>query len=139
MAMGQVSSGYVDFLCQFSFYGVLHIHHHLSSGTSTIGQIVTDVPSGLSLTPPQKTKTKTKMNFVTIGILSILVSLYPVVDSHKIQMEFYIVGCETLWQAPTFRGNMLPPLLLNNVGSGIGLVVFRGYREGKHETQKGRG
>jgi hypothetical protein len=32
-------------------------HHHLSFGTSTLGQIVADVTSGLSLTPPQETKT----------------------------------------------------------------------------------
>jgi hypothetical protein len=30
----------------------------LSSGAGTIGQIVTDVPSGLSLTPPQETNTE---------------------------------------------------------------------------------
>jgi hypothetical protein len=34
----------------------LHIHHHLSSGAGTIGQLLADVPSGLSLTPPQETK-----------------------------------------------------------------------------------
>jgi hypothetical protein len=37
---------------------VLHIHHHLSSGAGTLGQLVADVPSGLSLTPPQETKKK---------------------------------------------------------------------------------
>jgi hypothetical protein len=32
-----------------------HTHtHHLSSGAGTIGQIVAHIPSGLSLTPPQK-------------------------------------------------------------------------------------
>jgi hypothetical protein len=29
-------------------------HHHLSSRAGTIGQTVADVPSGLSLTPPQE-------------------------------------------------------------------------------------
>jgi hypothetical protein len=29
---------------------------HLSSGAGTIGQLVADVPSGLSLTPPKETK-----------------------------------------------------------------------------------
>jgi hypothetical protein len=43
------------FRLQFSFHRLLNIHH-LSSGAGTIGQLVTDVPSGLSLTPPQKTK-----------------------------------------------------------------------------------
>jgi hypothetical protein len=32
------------------------IHYHLSYGAGTIGQIVADVPSGLSITPPQETK-----------------------------------------------------------------------------------
>jgi hypothetical protein len=32
--------------------------HSLSYGAGTLGQIVADVPSGLSLTPPQETKTK---------------------------------------------------------------------------------
>jgi hypothetical protein len=32
--------------------------YHLSSVAGTIGQIVTDVPSGLSRTPPQEIKTK---------------------------------------------------------------------------------
>jgi hypothetical protein len=31
-----------------------------SSGAGTIGQLVADVPSGLSLTPPQETKKKSK-------------------------------------------------------------------------------
>jgi Icc-related predicted phosphoesterase len=33
-------------------------HHHLSSGADTIGQLVANVPSGLSLTQPQETKKK---------------------------------------------------------------------------------
>jgi hypothetical protein len=57
MALEQVLSEYVGFPCQFSFHRLLHIHHHhLSSGTGTIGQLVTYVPSGLNLTPPQETK-----------------------------------------------------------------------------------
>jgi hypothetical protein len=61
MALGQVFSEYFCFLCQFSFHLVLHIHrhHHLSSGAGTIGQLVADVPSGLSLTPPHETRKKT--------------------------------------------------------------------------------
>jgi hypothetical protein len=36
-----------------------HYHrHHPSSRAGTIGQIVTDLPSGLSLTSPQETKYK---------------------------------------------------------------------------------
>jgi hypothetical protein len=56
VALRQVFSEYFGFPCQFSFHQLLHIHHHLSSGFGTIGQLVADVPSGLSLTPPYETK-----------------------------------------------------------------------------------
>jgi hypothetical protein len=49
VALRQVSSEYFSFPCEFSFYQMLHTH--LSSGACTIGQLVADVPSGLSLTP----------------------------------------------------------------------------------------
>jgi hypothetical protein len=52
-ALGQVFSEYFGFPCQFSFHRLLHTHH-LSSEAGTIGQLVADVPSGLSLTPPQE-------------------------------------------------------------------------------------
>jgi hypothetical protein len=52
MALRQVSSMHFGFPCQFSFHRLLHTHH-LSSGAGTIGQLVADVPSGLSLTPPR--------------------------------------------------------------------------------------
>jgi hypothetical protein len=55
MALVQVVSEYFDFTCQLSFHRLLHIHH-LSSGAGTIGQIVADVPSGLSLTPLREIK-----------------------------------------------------------------------------------
>jgi hypothetical protein len=54
VALGQVFSEYFGFTCQFSFHRLLHTHHHLSSGTGIVGQLVADVPSGLSLTPPQE-------------------------------------------------------------------------------------
>jgi hypothetical protein len=57
VALGQVFSEYFGFPCQFTFHRLLHIHH-LSSGAGRIGQSVADVPSGLSLTPPQETKKK---------------------------------------------------------------------------------
>jgi hypothetical protein len=60
LALGQVFSEYIGFPRQLSFHRMLHTHH-LSSGVGTIGKTVADVPSGLSLTPPQETKkTKTK-------------------------------------------------------------------------------
>jgi hypothetical protein len=52
VALGQVFSEYFSFPCQFSSHQLLHTHHHLSSGTGTIGQIVASLSSGL--TPPQE-------------------------------------------------------------------------------------
>jgi hypothetical protein len=56
VALEHVFSGYVGFPCQFSFHRLLHIHHHLSSGAGIIGQLVADIPTELSLTPPNETK-----------------------------------------------------------------------------------
>jgi hypothetical protein len=53
VALGQVSSKYFCFPCQFSFHHTLHIHPSFEAGTSKIGQLVADVPSGLRLTPTQ--------------------------------------------------------------------------------------
>jgi hypothetical protein len=64
VAPGQVFSEYFGFPCQFSFHPLLHIPHHLSSGAGTIGQTVADVPSGLSLTPPQLKKSKREKNSI---------------------------------------------------------------------------
>jgi hypothetical protein len=69
VAVGQVSSGYFGFPCQFSFHRLLHIHHHLlSAGAGTIGQLVADVPGGLGLTPHQETKKKSSMSLYDIKI-----------------------------------------------------------------------
>jgi hypothetical protein len=59
VALGQVFSVYLGFPCQFSFHRLFHIYHPLSCGTGTIWQLVADLPSGLSLTPPKETKKKT--------------------------------------------------------------------------------
>jgi hypothetical protein len=67
--MGLVSSEYFGSPSQFSIHHMLHIH--LSSGAGTIGQLVADVPSGLSLTPPHKTYKK-----YTILATSFKVSYY---------------------------------------------------------------
>jgi hypothetical protein len=56
VALGWVYCDYFGFPSQFSFHR-LHQTHHLSSGAGTVGQLVADVPSGLSLTPPQEIKT----------------------------------------------------------------------------------
>jgi hypothetical protein len=55
-ALGQGFSEYFRFPCQFSFHRLLHTHH-LSSGAGTVGQLVTDVSSGLSLSPPDEFET----------------------------------------------------------------------------------
>jgi hypothetical protein len=59
VVLGQVISEYFGFPYQFSFHRLLHTHH-LSSGAGTTGQLLADVPSGLSLTPRQETKKKAK-------------------------------------------------------------------------------
>jgi hypothetical protein len=71
VALGQVSSQYLGFLCQFSFRRLLHIHH-LLSGAGTTGQTVADIPSGLSLTPPQK-----KMKKKIVLVFNIMYFLVP--------------------------------------------------------------
>jgi hypothetical protein len=53
MALGQVSTEKFGFPCQI--FIPLDLHIHLSSGTGTVGPLEVDVPSGLSLTPPQET------------------------------------------------------------------------------------
>jgi hypothetical protein len=54
VALGQFFSEYFGFPCQFSFHRPHHTHQLLSGA----GTLVADVPSGLSLTPPQETKKK---------------------------------------------------------------------------------
>jgi hypothetical protein len=53
VALGQVFSEYFGFPFQFLFHQILRTR--LPSGAGTVGQLVADVPSGLSLTPPQET------------------------------------------------------------------------------------
>jgi hypothetical protein len=55
VALGQVFSEYFSFPCQFSVHRLLHTHH-LPSGADSIAQLVADVQSGPSLTPPQEGK-----------------------------------------------------------------------------------
>jgi hypothetical protein len=60
VALGQIFSEYFGFLCQFSFRRLLDTNN-LSSAAGKIGQLLADMPSGLSVTPPQETKRKTKL------------------------------------------------------------------------------
>jgi hypothetical protein len=55
VSLGNVFSYYLGFTCQFS----------APHSSSSIGQIVAEVPSGLSLTPPQEIK-KTFKNVVDL-------------------------------------------------------------------------
>jgi hypothetical protein len=59
VVLGQVFSKYFGFPCQFSFHSLTP---HSSSGACTIGQLVADIPSGLSLTLPQETKKPKQKN-----------------------------------------------------------------------------
>jgi hypothetical protein len=56
VALVQVFSEFFGSICQFSFHRLLHTHHHLHHRSGTIGQLVADVPSALSIIPPQETK-----------------------------------------------------------------------------------
>jgi hypothetical protein len=74
VALGQVFSEYFCFPCQFSFHRLLHTHH-LSTGAGTIGQMVADVPSGLSLTPPQETKKRKNYSTVILPVVVLVIEL----------------------------------------------------------------
>jgi hypothetical protein len=71
------------FPCQFSSHRLLHTHHHLSSGAGTIGQLVADVPSGLSSPHPKKLNTHPALVFwkrwvrVSAGTLTLLTEVFP--------------------------------------------------------------
>jgi hypothetical protein len=54
VTMGRVFSKYISFPYT-TFHQLLHTHYNPSSRAGTIGQIVTDIPSGIRLTPPQET------------------------------------------------------------------------------------
>jgi hypothetical protein len=72
--VGQVFSEYFSFPCQFSFYRLLHTQH-ISSGAGTIGLLVIDAPSGLSLTKKLKKKKK-KLNYGPRGQVGPAVTLW---------------------------------------------------------------
>jgi hypothetical protein len=50
-ALRQVFAEYFGFPCQVLFHAILHTH--LSLGADTIGQLVADVPNGLSHPAPR--------------------------------------------------------------------------------------
>jgi hypothetical protein len=64
VALEQIFSVYFSFPCKFSFHRLLHTHH-LSFGAGTIGKLVADVPSELSLTPTRETKKNLPRNNVS--------------------------------------------------------------------------
>jgi hypothetical protein len=57
VALKNVFSEYFGFLCLY-LHQLNHIRHHQSAAAAVVGQIVTDVPNGFRLTPPQGTKKK---------------------------------------------------------------------------------
>jgi hypothetical protein len=74
VALGQVFSKYFGFLCQFSFHQLLQTHQP-SSGAGTIGQLVADVPSGLSPTHPKKLKSNKNNNNSIIIVIQFIIYL----------------------------------------------------------------
>jgi hypothetical protein len=59
VVLAQVFSECLGFPSQFSFRRMLYTHH-LSSGAGKIGQLVADVPNGLTFTLLQEIKKSTK-------------------------------------------------------------------------------
>jgi hypothetical protein len=86
---GTVFFEYFSFPCQFSFHRLLHIHHHLPFGTSTIGQLMADVPSGLSFTPHQETKQKKSLKHflgldrIIFNLTHLHLHLHPLILSRR--------------------------------------------------------
>jgi hypothetical protein len=92
----QVFSEYFGFHYQFAFHRLLYIYHHLSTGAGTIGQLVADVPSGLSLTPPQETKKKTVSLNTELFIVITIRTLNLQVKYSRIQMDRQVRNSGTL-------------------------------------------
>jgi hypothetical protein len=61
VVLGQVFSEYFGLAWKLPFHQILHTHP--SCGTGTKGQLMADVPSGLSLTPPHKLERKLLKSF----------------------------------------------------------------------------
>jgi hypothetical protein len=94
VALGQVFSEHFGFLCQFSFHRM--VHTHLSSGAGTIGQLEPDVPSGLSLTPPDEI-IKNRYNTTKL-----LVSYITHIASNQIAvLIFYVHGFKNRYKCIT--------------------------------------
>jgi hypothetical protein len=119
VALGQVSSGYFGFPCQLSFHQM--IHAYLSSGAGTTGQLVTDVPSSLTLIPPHESK----LNYTRHFILSRLFSW--VVRSHEIRILHSLVAVvASTWSVCSNRS------LLENYFA-IGVQYYQPYSAKKQE------
>jgi hypothetical protein len=70
VALGQVFSEQFCFPRQFSFYQMLDIHFSFKAGS--LGQLVMNVPSGLSLTPPHPTKFQFQFHFLFFLLVKLL-------------------------------------------------------------------
>jgi hypothetical protein len=100
MALEQVFSEHFSFLCQFLYHRLLHTHH-LSSGAGTIGRIVADVPSGLSLTPPPDTKKKLPCYRSSASEMTPMDPSRPDVWGHEVhrseQQNYQTNGASAIW------------------------------------------
>jgi hypothetical protein len=70
VGLEQVFSEYFGFSCCDTFQRLLHIHHHPLSGAGTVGKILSDVRSGLSLIPTQQSEQKTETTLSSVGWVS---------------------------------------------------------------------
>jgi hypothetical protein len=96
--LGQVISAYFGLPCQ-SFYRLLHIRHHPPSGAGPIGLIVAEVPSGLSLIPPQEIKKMMMMTTTTAA------DRFPGQKKTLLQIQDFYCCSLWLYYPSTFRGN----------------------------------
>jgi hypothetical protein len=88
-------SEYFGFPYQFLFHRLFHIYRlRISSGAVTIGQLMADVPSGLSFTPLQDSKLKTKLQgekywAIIIIIVIIIIIITIIIFIIYFQVDFY--------------------------------------------------
>jgi hypothetical protein len=113
--LGQVFFEYFGCPCQV-FHRPLHTHHHPSSGSGTIGQIVADVPSGLSLTPPQETNYQnmfTCMYHSSQRVLHVLILFSLLLVSYEKQIN------RNTFETPHYIVSFIPSLNSSLLGRNI--------------------
>jgi hypothetical protein len=86
--------GGAGFLCQFSYHQLLHTHHHhLPPGAGTIGQIVADVPSGLSHPTLRRKLILQYLSIIVNDLFSFIIHFLPLAVKFDliIKFDFYEV------------------------------------------------